>query len=76
MSMPIIAAAVVLKVPEVLRESGITTPLVAGVLGAAVSSWLAIAILLRYVARHSYGIFALYRIVLGVVVLVLLYSRG
>lgn len=76
MSMPIIAAAIVLKVPEVLRESGITTPLVVGVLAAAVSSWLAIAILLRYVARHSYGIFALYRIVLGVVVLALLYSRG
>jgi undecaprenyl-diphosphatase len=76
MSMPIIAAAVVLKVPDVLRESGITTPLVVGVFAAAVSSWLAIAILLRYVARHSYGIFALYRVVLGVVVLALLYARG
>jgi undecaprenyl-diphosphatase len=76
MSMPIIAAAVVLKVPEVLRESGITTPLVVGVLAAAVSSWLAIAILLRYVTRHSYGVFALYRVVLGVVILGLLYARG
>ena len=43
---------------------------------AALSSWLAIAVLLRYVARHSYGIFALYRVVLGVVVLALLYARG
>jgi undecaprenyl-diphosphatase len=76
MSMPIIAAAVVLKGPEVLRHGGINAPLVVGVLSAAVSSWLAIAILLRYVARHSYGIFALYRVVLGVVVLALLYSRG
>ncbi|HEU4878035.1 MAG TPA: undecaprenyl-diphosphatase UppP [Gemmatimonadaceae bacterium] len=76
MSMPIIAAAVVLKGPEVLHEGGITTQVIAGVLAAAVSSWLAIAILLRYVSKHSYGIFALYRVVLGVGVLVFLYMRG
>jgi undecaprenyl-diphosphatase len=76
MSMPIIAAAVVLKGPEVLRTTGFTAPLAIGVLAAAVSSWLAISILLRYVIRHSYGIFALYRVVLGVVVLVILYTRG
>ena len=76
MSMPIIAAAVVLKGPEVLRTTGFTAPLVIGVVAAAVSSWLAISILLRYVIRHSYGIFALYRVALGVVVLVILYTRG
>ena len=76
MSMPITAAAIVLKGPEVLRESGISAPLVIGVLSAGLSSWLAIAVLLRYVARHSYGVFALYRVVLGVVVLALLYARG
>lgn len=76
MSMPIIAAAVVLKGPEVLRTTGFTAPLVIGVVGAAVSSWLAISILLRYVIRHSYGIFALYRVALGVVVLMILYTRG
>lgn len=76
MSMPIIAAAVVLKVPEVIRTSGFSAPLVVGVLSAGVSSWLAIAILLRYVSRHSYGIFGLYRVVLGIVVLVILYTRG
>jgi undecaprenyl-diphosphatase len=76
MSMPIIAAAVVLKGPDVLRSSGVTAPLVVGVLSAAISSWLAIAILLRYVVRHSYGIFAAYRVVLGIVVLVILYTRG
>jgi undecaprenyl-diphosphatase len=76
MSMPIIAAAVVLKGPEVLHEGGITPQVIAGMLAAAVSSWLAIAILLRYVSRHSYGIFALYRVVLGVGVLVFLHMRG
>jgi undecaprenyl-diphosphatase len=76
MSMPIIAAAVVLKGPDVLRDTGFSLPLAIGVVAAAVSSWLAISILLRYVTRHSYGIFALYRIVLGVVVLVIIYTRG
>jgi undecaprenyl-diphosphatase len=75
MSMPIIAAAVVLKGPEA-AASGITAPLIAGVIAAAVSSWLAISILLRYVSRHSYGIFALYRVILGVVVIVVLHLRG
>lgn len=76
MSMPIIAAAVVLKGPEAVRESGFITPLIVGVLSTAISGWLAIAILLRYVTRHSYGIFAVYRVLLGTVVLVLLYTRG
>jgi undecaprenyl-diphosphatase len=76
MSMPIIAAAVVLKGPDVLNQSGLGPELIVGVLAAALSSWLAIAVLLRYVVRHSYGIFALYRVVLGVIVLAILYTRG
>ena len=76
MSMPIIAAAVVLEGPKVIREAGFTTPLVIGVVASAVSGWLAITILIRYVARHSYGIFALYRVLLGIAVFLILYSRG
>lgn len=75
MSMPIIAAAVVLKGREVLHD-GVTAPIVAGVLAAAISSWLAIKILLRYVISHSFGIFALYRVVLGIAILVFLQMRG
>ncbi len=75
MSMPIIAAAAILKVPHVLRESGLTAPLVIGVLTSAVSGWLAISALLKYVSRHSYGAFALYRVVLGVVVLGIYFAR-
>ena len=76
MSMPIIAAAVVLEGPKVIREAGFTTPLLVGVVASAVSGWLAITILIRYVARHSYGIFALYRVLLGIAVFLILYSRG
>jgi undecaprenyl-diphosphatase len=76
MSMPIIAAAAALKVPHVLRESGITTPLAVGVLASAVSGWLAISALLKFVSRRSYGVFAVYRVVLGVIVLAIYFHRG
>lgn len=76
MSTPIILAAAILKVPAAVRETGITLPLVVGVATAALFSWLAIAVLLRYVARRSYGIFAVYRILLGGVILWMIISRG
>jgi undecaprenyl-diphosphatase len=76
MSFPIIGAAVALKLPEVLRNSGAVVPLAAGIAAAAISSWLAITVLLRFVTRHSFGVFAVYRIVLGVLVFALLGWRG
>jgi undecaprenyl-diphosphatase len=76
MSMPIIAGAAIVEVPDVLRNGGLGLPLVIGVLAAAVSGWAAIAILLRYVRRNSYGVFAAYRIVLGALILLLIWLRG
>ena len=70
MSMPIIAAAAVLKLPQAIREQGLSAPMIVGILASAVSGWLAIAVLLRVVTRHSYGVFAAYRIVLGAAVLI------
>lgn len=75
MSLPIISAAVVFEGRHAIRD-GITAPLVAGVLASAISGWLAIAVLLKYVARHSYGVFALYRLVVGGAVLLLAALRG
>jgi undecaprenyl-diphosphatase len=68
LSMPIIAAAAVLKLPK-LVEQGVDLALVVGVLTAAASSWLAIRFVLGYVKRHSYGVFAAYRVLLGLAVL-------
>jgi undecaprenyl-diphosphatase len=75
MSMPIIAAAALLKLPHVLRTEGVSGPLVAGVLASAVSGWLAISVLLRFVVRRSYGVFAVYRIVVGAIVLAIAFAR-
>jgi undecaprenyl-diphosphatase len=76
MSMPITLAAVVLKAPEAIRTEGFSLPLVAGVLAAAISSWLAITVLLRYISRHSFGVFAVYRLILGIVVFATIASRA
>lgn len=76
MSMPIIVAAIVVEGPKALAEGGLTNELMSGVVAAAISGWLAISILMRYVSRHSYGIFGFYRIALGIGVLAVLYARG
>jgi undecaprenyl-diphosphatase len=76
MSMPITAAAIVMKGREVLVQGDLGMQVFVGVISAAVSSWLAIAVLLRYVSSRSYGVFALYRVVVGLAVLAFLFTRA
>jgi undecaprenyl-diphosphatase len=75
MSMPIIAAASLLKLPHVLKTEGLDAPLVVGVVASALSGWLAISVLLRFVVRRSYGVFAIYRVVVGLIVLAIAFGR-
>jgi undecaprenyl-diphosphatase len=76
MSMPIIAAAVVIEGPKALQEGGLSNELISGVFASAISGWLAIGIVMRYVTKHSYGVFALYRVAFGLAVLWVIHSRG
>ena len=76
MSMPITLAAVVLKMPEAIRSEGFSAPLIVGVLVAAASSLVAITVLLRYVSKHSFGIFAAYRLLLSAAVFLTIALRG
>jgi undecaprenyl-diphosphatase len=76
MSMPITAAAAVYEVPKAIAEGGLGAPIMAGVIASALSGWLAISVLLRYVARHGFGVFAVYRIALGLAVLALVAARS
>jgi undecaprenyl-diphosphatase len=50
--------------------------LAAGVLAAAISGWLAIGFLLRYLRSHSFGIFIAYRLLAAAVFLVLILLTG
>lgn len=76
MSVPIIGAAAFLKTPDLVADGGITLGLVAGILASALSGVLAITVLLRYVSKRSYGIFALYRVALGILMLIMYYYRA
>jgi undecaprenyl-diphosphatase len=51
-------------------------PLLVAMTAAAVSGWLAIAALLRFVRTRSLGVFAVYRIALGLAVLGLVWARS
>lgn len=75
LSLPIITAAVLFEGRHAI-EHGVTAPLVVGVLASAVSGWLAISVLLKFIARNSYGIFAVYRLIVGAGVLALVAFRG
>jgi len=79
MGIPIIAGAGLWKARTIVTGSAGDVDLAvlgAGVLAAAVSGWLAIGFLLRYLRRHSTGIFIAYRLVAAAVFLVLLIATG
>ena len=76
MSMPIIAAAAVLKLPKLISAGGLTPSLIVGVATAAITGWLAIAILMRLVQHRGFRVFALYRFALGAAVLMLVALRA
>ncbi len=75
MGIPIIAGAGLWKARHIVTgEAGDVdlAVLAAGVIAAAVSGWVAIGFMLRYLRNHSTGIFIAYRLVAGVVFLLLL----
>ena len=76
MSMPIILAAIVKEAPDAVRSGDPLAPVVLGVIASMLSGWLAIAVLLRFLATSGYGVFAVYRVLLGVFVLWTLHVRG
>jgi undecaprenyl-diphosphatase len=79
MSLPIIAGAGLFKGAEVVRDGGIpdsyVAPFLWGMLAAAVSAFLVIALLLKFLQRHSFTPFVIYRIAAGIVV-ILVFASG
>ncbi|MEX1009044.1 MAG: undecaprenyl-diphosphate phosphatase [Acidimicrobiia bacterium] len=74
MSIPIIGGATLYKGAQLARDgipSGFGSAFFWGVAASAVSGFLAIAFLLRYVRTHSFRPFVIYRIVVGIVIIVI-----
>ena len=69
LSTPIIAGAAAFKLPDVLA-GGVDAALFAGVGAAAVSGYLAIKLMLRFIARVGYAPFFWYRLFLAAAILI------
>ena len=74
MRVPVISGAVVFKLAKLTQDGvpdGFITPMIVGVVAAAVSGWLAIATLMKVVSTRSLKPFVLYRIAAGIAVLLI-----
>jgi undecaprenyl-diphosphatase len=72
---PVTAGAVVYKGYRAISEGlphDVAGPMIVGTIAAAVSGYLAIAGLLAFVRRRSYDVFVVYRVLLGVTLLLLI----
>jgi undecaprenyl-diphosphatase len=75
LSAPIIAGAVGKKTLDILK-SGLDqlSPFIIGIISSGIIGYLAIAFLMRYLQTHNTYLFVIYRIALGVVVLLAFWS--
>jgi undecaprenyl-diphosphatase len=75
LSIPVIGGAAAYKALEVAKDglpAGTAMPFAVGMVSAAVSGLAAIWFVLAYLKRHNFNLFVLYRIVVGVAVLILI----
>ena len=78
MSIPIIGGATLYKGAQLARDGippGFGGAFLWGVVASAVSGFVAIALLLKYIQTHSFRPFVIYRIVVGVAVIII-FSTG
>jgi undecaprenyl-diphosphatase len=77
LSAPIIAGAVGKKMIDILRSDlrlEQLTPFIVGIVTSGIIGYLAIAFLMRYLQTHNTLLFVFYRILLGIVVLLALWT--
>lgn len=65
---PIILGAGLIKSPDIINN-GINMAFMAGFLSSAVAGFLSIKWLLKYIQNNNYSIFTIYRIILGIIIL-------
>jgi undecaprenyl-diphosphatase len=78
-ALPIIGGAAVFGLRDVVKEpnpSMLSIPWIVGFLAAAVASMLAMRLMLGWVRKHSFAPFAVYRVVVGLLLIVLFFVRG
>jgi undecaprenyl-diphosphatase len=75
LSVPVIGGAAAYKALQVAKDglpAGTAMPFVVGIASAAISGMVAIWFVLAYLKRHNFNLFVVYRIVVGVAILILI----
>ena len=68
LSVPIIFGATLLKLPDLI--TGFSASLIVGIVTAAIVGILSIKFLLRYIKKNDFAIFAYYRVIIAIIILV------
>ena len=71
LSTPVVAAAALFK----MKDFVFGLPFIVGVLASFIVGLLVIKFLLKYLQKGSFKVFAVYRVVVGIIVLILLFTR-
>jgi undecaprenyl-diphosphatase len=76
LSMPAVFASGMLELQKALKilPADTMVPLIAGILAAGIVGYMSIWFLLAYLRRNSTAVFIVYRIILGIVILILLWQ--
>ncbi|MCC7004935.1 undecaprenyl-diphosphatase UppP [Candidatus Nomurabacteria bacterium] len=74
LSTPIIFGATILKLPELIR-SEMNLSVILAIIVSAVSGFLAIKYMLKFLEKFSYKIFFWYRLILGVIILITVFLK-
>ena len=74
LSTPIILGAAIVKVPHLL-QTGITAPIILGIIAAAASGYLAIKYMLRFIQKVGYAPFFWYRLSLALIIVAVYFVR-
>jgi undecaprenyl-diphosphatase len=75
MLVPVTAGALLVKGHSAISDGlpdGVVGPMIVGVIASAVSGYLAIAVLLRFLRTHSYDVFVIYRVAIGIILLLII----
>ncbi|GAB6274139.1 MAG: undecaprenyl-diphosphatase UppP [Peptococcaceae bacterium] len=75
LSTPIIFSAGILQLKQ-LQMADLNIPFITGVVVSALVGYLAIKFLLIYLTRHGFGLFVWYRLLLGILVIIVALTRG
>lgn len=71
LSTPVVAAAALFK----MKDFVFGMPFIVGVLASFIVGFVVIKFLLKYLQKGSFKVFAIYRVVVGIIVLILLFTR-